>query len=909
MKDEEQFRKELVELRQRVTELEKLESQCRQAEETLRETEARYHSIFENAVEGIFSITLDGRILAANPAAARMLGYGSPEELIAEVTDIRQIYIDLNRRDELIHLMQTKGVVTGFEVQIRRKDGSMIWTSANIQASRDESGRIVGFVGMGVNITERKQAEEKLRDSEIRYRTLFEQSPDGVLIIDPQTAAVIEFNETAHRQLGYTREEFKTLRIFDYEAKEKLEETKAHIEKVLHEGRDDLETLHRAKDGKLRNVMVTVKKIELSGMEVLHCIFRDITELKRIEEALRESQNLLQSTMDNFPTVIAYKDREGRFLNVNKIVENVLGMTKEQIRGLTDYDLFPKERADIYRRRDLEVMESRQPMLREEVTELPSGNLYHLDTSFPLIDSEGHVYGVGHISHDITELKRTEDALRKERDKAQKYLDIAGVMIVVIDANQKVTLANKKCCEILGYRENEIIGRNWFNTFLPERIRSEVKATFAKLMAGEIALVEFFENPILTRSGEERVIFWHNTVLRDEAGNIIGTLSSGEDITERKRAEEALLESEMRYRTLFEKAGDAILILKVEGEDAGKIIAANQAAAEMHGYTVDELLTLSITDLDAPEAAKGTPDRIRRTLRGEWIKEEITHRRKDGTVFPVEISGGLIDFGNYKYILSFDRDITEHKRAEKALENYAAKLKEANRLKDLFIDIMRHDLLNPLGIIKTASEQMLLMETRDEKIRNTLPMIKRSADKLIDMIKSASMYAMLENTEKLEKSSIDLNEIFAAVVNNFKPQLEEKNMKLEYISKGGCCIMANPMVDGVFSNLLSNAIKYSPAGGKIEVRIINEKEHFRIDVKDWGYGIKDGDKEKLFTRFQRVDKKGVKGTGLGLAIVKRVVELHEGRVWIEDNPEGGSVFCVEIPKISGSASVRFPAGE
>jgi PAS domain S-box-containing protein len=782
-KTKEQLINELVELRQRVAELEKLESKCRQAEEALRGTETRYHSIFENAVEGIFWITLDGRILAANQAAARMLGYGSPEELIAEVTDIRQIYIDLNRRDELIHLMQTKGVVTGFEVQIRRKDGSVIWTSANIQASRDESGRIVGFVGMGVDITERKQAEEKLRESEIRYRTLFEQSPDGVLIIDPQTAIAIEFNEVAHCQLGYTREEFKRLRIFDYEAKETFEETKAHIEKVLHEGRYDFETKHRTKDDEIRNVLVTIQTIELSGRIFFHCIFRDITELKLAEEALHES--------------------------------------------------------------------------------------------------------------------------------------------------------------------------------------------------------------------------------------------------------------EMSYRTLFEKAGDAILILEAEGENAGKIVAANKAAAKMHEYTVNELLTLKITDLDTPKVAKETPDRIRRSLRGEWIKEEITHRKKDGTVFPVEVSGGLIEFENHKYVLSFDRDITERKRSEEALreseirfrsvtqsaadaiisadsadniiswnkgaqivfgyteeeavgkpliiliperyrnahqrglkrvnstgetriigktvelsglrkngiefplelslstwkigerrfytaiirditerkhaeetlKNYAAKLEEANHLKDLFTDIMRHDLLNPLGVIKTAAEQLLFVETGDERMRNMLMMVKRNTDKLIDMIKSASMYAMLESTEKLERAKLDLNEVFTAVVNNFKPQLEEKNMKLEYISEGGCCIMANPMIDAVFSNLLSNAIKYSPAGREIEVHIIDKKESFRIDVKDWGYGIKDEDKAKLFTRFQRVDKKGVKGTGLGLAIVKRIVDLHGGKVWIEDNPEGGSVFCVEIPKISGSAPVRFPAGE
>lgn len=238
----------------------------------------------------------------------------------------------------------------------------------------------------------------------------------------------------------------------------------------------------------------------------------------------------------------------------------------------------------------------------------------------------------------------------------------------------------------------------------------------------------------------------------------------------------------------------------------------------------------------------------------------------------------------------------ERKRNEEALKNYALQLEEANSLKDLFTDIIRHDLLNPLGIIKIASEQMLLAEGKNESKEKVLTMIKNNTDKLIDMIRDASMYAMIASIEKIEKSNIDLNKTLVTVENNFKIQLDEKNMRLERLSNCECSIRANPLIESVFSNLLSNAIKYSPPGKKIEANIINKSERCKIYFKDWGYGIKDEDKLKLFNRFQRVDKKGVKGTGLGLAIVKRIVELHGGSVWIEDNPEGGSIFYVDIPK-------------
>ncbi len=137
-------------------------------------------------------------------------------------------------------------------------------------------------------------------------------------------------------------------------------------------------------------------------------------------------------------------------------------------------------------------------------------------------------------------LKQSEGALRGERDKAQKYLDIAAVMIVAIDAKGEVLLINKKGCAVLGYKEWEIVGKNWFDNFLPERLRDKVKAVSQKLMIGEIEPAKYFENPILIKNGQERIIAWHNTVLRDEAGKIIGHLSSGDDITERKLAEEKI---------------------------------------------------------------------------------------------------------------------------------------------------------------------------------------------------------------------------------------------------------------------------------------------------------------------------------------------------------------------------------
>lgn len=139
-----------------------------------------------------------------------------------------------------------------------------------------------------------------------------------------------------------------------------------------------------------------------------------------------------------------------------------------------------------------------------------------------------------------TERRQAEEALEKEKNKIQQYLDIAGVMFLLMNADQKVSLINKKGCEILGYDEKQIIGKNWFDNFIPERIRDKVKEVFRSLMNKEAEPIEYFENPVLTRNGRERIIEWHNSILKDEMGNIIGTISSGNDVTDRKKMETEL---------------------------------------------------------------------------------------------------------------------------------------------------------------------------------------------------------------------------------------------------------------------------------------------------------------------------------------------------------------------------------
>lgn len=204
---------------------------------------------------------------------------------------------------------------------------------------------------------------------------------------------------------------------------------------------------------------------------------------------------------------------------------------------------------------------------------------------------------------DITDLKQTEQALFIEKQRAQQFLDVAGVMIVVIDRHQNTLLINKEGCEVLGANESEIVGRNWFDHFLPEGERERVKGAFSDLIASRIDPVEYYENRVLTKSGKEKIIAWHNTLLRNESGEIFATLSSGEDITERKASEEALHRNQEELRSLAGR------LLSAQEEERRRL------ARELHDDLTQRLAVIGIElgKLKQETLAVGSPfyDKIR----------------------------------------------------------------------------------------------------------------------------------------------------------------------------------------------------------------------------------------------------------------------------------------------------------
>jgi len=265
----------------------------------------------------------------------------------------------------------------------------------------------------------------------------------------------------------------------------------------------------------------------------------------------------------------------------------------------------------------------------------------------------------------------------RERNKAQEYLNIAGVIIVAINTEQKVTLINRKGCKILGYEEEEITGKNWFDHFLPEWDRERVRATFIRLIPGGQKAADYFENPVLTKSGEERIIAWHNTLLTDETGNITGTLSSGEDITEHKKAEEALKESEERFRQLAENIDQ---VFWLTDWDAKRLLYVNPAYERLYGRSCQSAYDdrMSWQDVIHPEDRAQVREAFARSADlSQYVEAEYRIVRDDGTMcWVLDRSYPIRDkYGRVFRFASVAEDITERKKAEEALRENEERLK------------------------------------------------------------------------------------------------------------------------------------------------------------------------------------------------------------------------------------------
>ncbi|MDJ1422322.1 MAG: PAS domain S-box protein [Candidatus Methanoperedens sp.] len=748
--------------------------------------------------------------------------------------------------------------------------------------------------------------------------------------------------------LGFTGDELKSKPFIEFVHPE---DRKATIDE-LHKLRAGVVTVffenrYLCRDGSYKCLAWTARPVVEESL--VYAVARDVTERKSEEEKLRKSEERFRQIAESAGEWIWEVDADGLYTYSSPVVEKILGYKPQEIIGKKHfYDFFAPDVREELKEAAFENF-ARKESFRGFVN--PSvhknGNIVILETNgMPILDEGGNLSGYRGADTDITERRHAEEALKKERDKAQRYFDIAGTALVVIDADHKVSLINKKGCEILGYNENEIVGKNWFDTFIPQRIRYNIKAVFNKLMAGEVEPVEFYENPVLTKSGEERLIAWHNSILRDETGRIIAVLGSGEDITKYRRAEEALRrakdELEMRVRERTAELAKTNENLKAEIKERKRVeeelrkrdrqqnailnnipdiawlkdkesrfIAVNKPFAEACGVSPEDLIGKTDLDIWLHDLAQRyrTDDReVMETGRRKQVEEPLVDKEGKRTWIETIKTPIYDDKGEIIGTTGIARDITERKRTEEELRQRTAELARSNAELEQFAYIASHDLQEPLRMISGFTK---LLERRCKGRLDT------SADEFIAYIVdgAARMQRMIEDLLAYSRVGMrgkpfeltNLEAIFEEVMTNLKVAIEENKAQVTHDPLPTVMADTSQMVQ-LFQNLISNGIKFRREElPRIHVSAQRKGDELVFSVQDNGIGIAPQFMGQLFQLFQREHAATeYPGTGIGLAVCKKIVERHGGRIWAESEPGKGSTFYFTMPvrRGEGRSTIR-----
>lgn len=463
-------------------------------------------------------------------------------------------------------------------------------------------------------------------------------------------------------------------------------------------------------------------------------------------------------------------------------------------------------------------------------------------------------------------------------------------------------MINLKGCEALGAPQEKLVGLSWADDCVHAEERRDAAAVLEQLLSGRKELIDGMEFRLRTFSGEERIVEWSGRAVRDSRGRINGVISAGADITERKRMEAELLAAKQEFQATFEQAAVGIGHIGLDGS----WLRVNQKLCSILGYPCEELLRKTAQDVTCPDHLERSLAQAKALLNDRQqstYSMQKQHVRRDGTKFWVNDTVSLVrdEQGNPQYYISVVEDIQGRKEMEDTLRQRSEDLARSNKELDDFAYIASHDLKEPLrGIMSYSS---FLMEDFGDKLGEegmarlkTMEELTKRLSALTDDLLVFSRVGRLE----LAYRTVDLNALLEDVLATLRMSLERERFAVRIPAPLPSVRCDAVRMREVFHNLISNAIKYSDKPEKwIEIGALrqrNDPERPVFYVCDNGIGIPERHADKVFTMFKRLhgrDKYGG-GTGAGLAIIKKIIERHEGRIWLESTAGEGTSFFFTI---------------
>lgn len=949
-------------------------SSRKQVEAAARESEQLLASIADNVSEALYRTGPGHELIFANRAYLRLSGFASLAEM--QRVPRETLYACPEDRQRLLDQLRAQGAFRSEEIEYVRRDGVHWWGLTNCVAIQDPgTGAVQYHVGSVADITERKRAEAALRESEARFRRMFEKSTDAISLLDVKSGVFVDVNEATARMLGHRspQELIGTTPAqdspeFQPDGRRSSEKAAEGITRALREGSTRFEWLGRRADGSPVPLLVSLTSVGLPDQPHLLVVTRDITESKRAEAEVRqltatlerriaertaelqESEARLRTLVEHAPeAIVVFDGHTGRFLSSNAPAQELYGFERSELTKLTPAEVSPEFQPDGRRSADA----ARERMDEALAGGTPVFEWLHRHKSGRLIPTEVRLVRLPAESQGLLRASIIDYSERHRREKVQQATfqiseaahmaqDLDGLYQRIHAIVNGLMAAENFYIALL----DPVTETFTFPYFTDER---DVKPGPMKLSQGLTGYVMRTGKPLVASEDNIRhmeaggcaevadgaggacyleigtpAAVWLGVPLlvRDKRIGVMALQSYrnkrayGEpekqilmfvasqiaQAIERKRAEQALRESEEKFRALFEASSQGVML-----HDENQYLEVNPAAVRIFGYrSQEELIGRHPRDTSPPLQANGEPtDALARqhiqecltkgSARFEWLA-----RRASGEIIPLEVILTRIEWRGRQIIQASINDISERKRAEEELLRALAREKELGQLKSNFVSMVSHEFRTPLGIIQSSTE--ILADYLDQldpaERRAQLDSIVRNTRRMANLMEEVLVLGRLDaGRMEFKPAPLDLRVFGQRVVDEIAAATEHRcPIRFHCDCEDSTVQVDENLLRHILTNLLSNAVKYSDPGRPVEFLVHRAPLELMLAVRDEGAGIPAADLPWLFNAFHRGRNVGhLPGTGLGLTIVKRCVELHRGHIKIESQVGQGTTVTVRVP--------------
>ena len=866
--------------------------------------------LFENARDAIYILDTRGKFVACNRKAEELTGFKRKDWIGKSFRKIIPVENLPKAIRGFLNVIRGKAIRLELELRTATKKKVLVEvTSTPLINNR----KIVGALGIARDINEGKQVEGELQRSEERLKTILDSIHTGIVIIDKETHVIVDANPIAIEMIGAPKEQVIGSVCHDYICP--AEKGRCPITD-LGQNVDNSERVLLKTNRKSVPILKTVVSTIINGRERLIESFIDITERKKMEEAIMKSGEKYRTLMDDAPIAIFNVNLNGKITYVNKRFEQDTGYSREEIvdKNAFKLNIVSDETLKFLAKRMKALLMGKPARCVEVQLRCKDGRWIWADMESRIIKKLRVPVGFQITARNITERKRAEEALRESEEKYRGIIELAPMAMVTMDLKGVITSCNA-FMTLSGYSKDEIIGKRFSDIgWLQIRDLPKYLKMFSSIIRGKVP--EPFEISYRHKDGEPHVGEVYISLMKKN-GKVIGIQSVMMDITERKKKEREIRESKEKFERLFMDNPEAAVYVNPDFH----ILDVNPCFSELFGYSLDEVKGKHINSAIVPKDKMEEAEMLDKKAEKRYFFHGTVRKRKDGSLVPVSISVAPITVeGRLTGYVGLYKDVTERKQMERKLQEYSEHLEElvekrTRQLKEAQEQLLKserlaaigeiaamvgHDLRNPLTSIAGATYYLKtkLEQKMDKTAKDMVELIEKDikySDKIISDLLRYSREIHLELTETTPKS------ITKHALTSIKVP---KNIRISNLTDNKPKIKIDAQkMNRVLVNITKNAIDAMPKGGKLTITSKKTNGKLEITFTDTGRGMQKDIFEKIWTPLFTTKAKGM---GLGLPICKRIVEAHGGDISVESIVGKGTTFTVTIPikpKLEGGEKI------